>query len=88
MMHMVSCLLFTTEHHHLSLEVVHLAGKINVAADALSHNNLSLLFQVSPGAMPDPSPIPAQALRLLGEEQPDWTPTNWTELFVACKRQA
>jgi len=88
MMHMVRCLFFITEHHHLSLEAVHLPGKINVAADALSHNNWSLFLQLSPGAMPDPSPIPDQTLRLLVEEQPDWTPTNWTELFVICTRQA
>ena len=70
-MHMVRCLFFITEHHHMSLEAVHLPGKINEAADTLSHNNLPLFLQVSPGASPNPSPIPAQALELLVGEQPD-----------------
>jgi len=88
MMHIMRCLFFISEYYHLSLEAVHLPGKNNVAADALSRNNLPLFFQVSPEARPDPSPIPSQALRLLVEEQPDWTSTNWTRLFVACTRPA
>ena len=75
LMHMGHCLFFITEHYHLSLEAVHLPGKTNVADDALSRNNLPLFFQVSPGARPDPSPIPSQALWILLE---DWTLTNWT----------
>jgi len=81
MMHTVHCLFFITEHHHLSLEVVHLPGKNNVAADVLSRNNYPLFFQVSPGARPDPSPIPSQTLRPLVQ---DWTLINWKGLFVAC----
>jgi len=75
LMNMGHCPFFLTEHYHLSLEAVHLPGKTNVAADALSRNNLPLFFQVSPGARPDPSPIPSQALWILLE---DWTLTNWT----------
>ena len=85
---MVCCLFYITEHHHMSVEAVHLPGTSTVAADVLSHNNLLLFLQVSPGAACTPSLIPEQALRLLVEEQLDWTSRSWTELFVACTRQA
>jgi len=71
MMHMVRCLFFITKHHNMSLEAVHLPGKANVAADALSHNNLPLFLQVYPGVSLDPSPIPPQVLKVLVEEQPE-----------------
>ena len=32
--------------------------------------------------------IPGQTLRMLAEDQPDWTSQNWTELFIPCTRQA
>ena len=88
MMHLLRCLFFISECHHFMVEAVHLPGKTNRAADALSRNDISLLLQVLPEAQHHPTPIPAQALHLLVEEQPDWISRNWTELFIACTRQA
>ena len=88
MMHMLRSLFFISEHHHFLVEAVHLPGKLNEAADAISRNNLSHLLQVVPGAQQHPIPIPGQALRMFIEDQPDWTSRNWTELFTACTRQA
>ena len=49
MMHLLRCLFFISEHHHFLVEAVHLPGKINVAADALSHNNISIFTGSSRG---------------------------------------
>ena len=87
MMHLLRCLFFISEHHHFLVEAVHLPGKRNIAADALSRNNASQFLQVVPEAQKQPTPVPEQALRLLVVEQPDWMSSSWTELFVACTKQ-
>ena len=87
-MHLLRCLFFISEHFKFLVEAVHLPGKLNTSADALSRNYMRQFFQVMPEANPHPTPIPGQALWLLLEEQPDWTWVNWTELYVACTRQA
>ena len=57
-------------------------------ADALSRNCVPSFLQMTPGATQQAVPIPGRALKLLVEKQLDWTSVNWTELFVACTRQA
>ena len=88
MMHLLRCLFFISEHHHFLVEAVHLPGKVNIAADALSCNNAPHFLQVVPEAQKQPTPLPDQALQLLVVEQPDWMSSSWTELFVACTKQA
>ena len=73
MMHMLRSLFFISEHHQFLVEAVHLLGKLNKAVDAISQNNMSHFLQVLPGAQQHPIPIPGQALRMLVEDQPDWT---------------
>ena len=87
MMHLLHCLFFISEHHHFLIEAVHLPGKRNNAADALSRNNPPQFLQVVPEAQRQPTPVPEQALRLLVVEQPDWISSSWTELFVAYTKQ-
>ena len=87
MMHLVRCLFFISEHFRFVVEAVHLPGKLNEVADALSRNYMLQFSQVMPEADPQPTPIPDQALWLLVEEKPDWTSVNWMELFVACTKQ-
>jgi len=87
MMHLVRCLFFISEHFRFVVEAVHLPGKLNEVADALSPNYMLQFSQVMPEADPQPTPIPDQALWLLVKEKPDWTSVNWTELFVACAKQ-
>ena len=65
------------------VEAVHLPGKENGLADALSHDNIPHFLQACPGVAKSPSHFPRQALTLLVEEQPDWTSPRWTELFVS-----
>ena len=57
-------------------------------ADALSRSLVSSFFQMVPGAVRQSVQVPREALRLLVEDQPDWTSQHWTELLVPCTRQA
>ena len=49
-MHLMRCLFFFQAVFSLSLHAVHLPGKINVAADCLSRDNLPQFFQQVPTA--------------------------------------
>lgn len=60
--------------------VPHLAGILNVAADAKSRNR-QVLFQVAPEAQTLPDKIPQNLLDLLVLNQPDWTSVNWRRLL-------
>ena len=88
LMHLLRCLFFITEHWRMSIRAVHIPGKDNVRADALSRNDFPRLLQAAPDACVRPTRIPLQVLALLVEEQPDWVSPRWTELFVACIRRA
>ena len=72
-MHLLRCLFFIAEHFCMQVEVeaVHLPGKENGMADALSHDNIPRFLQECPGAVKSPTHLPGQALALLVEEQPD-----------------
>ena len=83
MMHLLRCLFFIAEHFHMQVEAVHLPGKENGLANALSRDNIPRFLQACPGAAKSPTHLPRQALALLVEEQPDWTSPCWTELFVS-----
>ena len=87
-MHLVRSLFFLSEYYQFLVDAVHISGKENVQADALSRNMVSSFFQVVPGAVRQSVQRLKEALRLLVEDQPDWTSQHWTELFVACTRQA
>ena len=83
-MHLLRCLFFIKASYHLSLRVVHIPGKQNVVADAISRNLLSTLSVQVPAPLPSPSPIPKQLMELLVEVQPDWTSVDWAQLFGSC----
>ena len=87
LMHLLRCLFFISEHHQFLVEAVHIPGKDNRQADALSRNCVSSFLQMAPAASPQAAQVPGEALQLLVEEQPDWTSLHWTELFVACTRR-
>ena len=79
LMHLLRSLFFVSEHHQFIVEAVHIPGKENVQADALSRNCMSSFFQMVAGVDQQPTQITKEALRLLVKEQPDWTFPNWTE---------
>ncbi len=87
LMHLLRCLFFITEHLGMSIMAVHLPGKDNIRADALSRNDLTRFLQAAPKADRVPTQVPGQVLALLVEEQPDWISPRWTELFATSIRQ-
>ena len=64
-MHQLHCLFFFAAEFNLFLFAQHLPGKCNVAADALSRNNVNLFFQQVPQAKKDSSPLPPELLLVL-----------------------
>ena len=87
LMHLLRSLFFISENYQFLVDAVHISGKENVQADALSRNLVSSFFQMVPGAVRQSVQIPREALQLLVEDQPDWTSQHWTKLFVTCTRQ-
>jgi hypothetical protein len=57
---------------HLS----HIAGKDNIAADAISQ-----FLQIYPVAAEQPTPIPSELKTALCQSAPNWTCENWRKLF-------
>ena len=84
LMHLIRCMFFFRAYWGFELRAEHVPGEQNVAADAISRNNLSLFSQVLPGASPQPCPIPQSLVELLIVQRPDWTSPSWTALFKNC----
>ena len=49
LMHLLRSLFFTSEHYQFLVDAVHISGKENVQADALSCYLISSFFQMMPG---------------------------------------
>jgi len=88
LMHLLRSLFFISEHYQFLVDAVHISGKENGQADALSRNLVSSFFQMVPRTVQQSAQVPKEALQLLVEDQPDWTSQHWMELFAACIRQA
>ena len=81
LMHLARCLFFALAAWDISLYARHIPGVLNTVADAISRDNLSLLFSKVPGAEPRPTAVPLDLLELLVTSQPDWTQPTWRRLF-------
>ena len=57
----------------MNVHAEHVPGVENVAADALSRDNVVTFLQVVPEAERYPTPIPEALVDLTVREQPDWT---------------
>ena len=55
-MHLVRCLFFILATWDISLMAVHIPGGLNIVADAISRDNLPLLFSKVPDVSPHPGP--------------------------------
>ena len=81
-MHLVRCVFFFAAEWRFTLSAVHLAGKLNVAADTLSRDNLLSFFQHIPEAASRAAePISDAVQELLVYQRPDWTSPAWRQLF-------
>ena len=66
---------------NFSFKSVHIAGRDNVAADAISCNNSSLFLQITPAAERFPIPIPAEVKTAICQIAPNWMSENWRQLL-------
>ena len=87
-MHLVRCLFFIAARGEFTIKAAHVAGKLNVAADALSRNRLSAFRLQVPTACRRPTPIPPGLVKMLVTEKPDWTSARWRRLFNAIFQKA
>jgi len=72
-MYLLRCLSFITAKFELSFSAVHLPGRKNIIAVALSRNNLSLFYSLCPQVIHHQTNIPAALVELLVGSRPDWT---------------
>ena len=63
-LHLLRTLFFVTAKHSFIVRLVHLPGKLNRIADALSRNQLSLFSALAPQANPQPTPVPPELAEL------------------------
>ena len=68
--HLVRCLYFYSSLYAFQFVVMHVPGVFNVAADALSRNNLQLFSSLIPQGTHHV--IPASVVNLLVQRRPDW----------------
>ena len=79
LMHLLRCLVFYAAVYHFDFMAEHLPGTHNIAADALSRNNLVLFSSLFPQIVQVPIPQPVRDL--LVEAKPNWGSQEWTSLF-------
>lgn len=83
-MHMLRCLFFIRAVYQITLRAVHILGRENELADAISRINLSLFFTQVPQAASQRSTVPPVILSVVVEQQPDWMSVDWCQLFKSC----
>ena len=76
-MHLLRCLSFFVAFFQLFLDIVHLLGRCNEAADALSRDNLPLFMQLTPDAQEAATLIPDALLDEVIRAAPDWSSPQW-----------
>ena len=80
-MHLLRCLAFYAAFYQFTFESRHVPGTENIAADAISRNNLSLFSSLLPQATQ--VCIPQSIINLLITKTPDWGSPTWTRSFRA-----
>ena len=68
LMHLVRLLIFFASKYNFWFTAIHIQGKLNVAADALSRNNLPLFFSQAHRADPRPTPVSPHLVALLSQD--------------------
>ena len=80
MMHLIRLLVFFASKYNFWFTVTHIPGKLNVAADALSRNNMSVFFMQAPQAAHQPTAVASALVSLLAQDI-TWTCKSWIKLF-------
>ena len=76
---LMCCLFFYAAIYKFEYSAVHVPGRENEAADAISCNNVSTFFSLYPQVHHSQVPLPV--LNLLVHRQADWGSATWTALF-------
>ena len=79
-MHMLHCLAFYAAYYRFQFTAEHIPVVLNVAADALSHDNISLFHSLVPQSQP--VALPAAVVDLIVNSRPDWGSQAWTRSFT------
>ena len=87
-MHLLRCLFFIRARFQIDLWAVHVPGVENTLADAISRDNLPLLYSQVPCSVGQRSSISPTLLELLAAPHLDWTSRDWTQRFSSCFQQA
>ena len=82
LMHLLRCLFFMEAKDQFQSTAQHVQGRLNVAADAQSHNHLSTFFSQLPAADPHPSPLSPSMVDQLTDVTATWTSQPWTRRFT------
>lgn len=82
-MQLLHSLWFSTAYYGITLNIEHIAGVTNLAADQLSRCNMQSFFSCHPQASALPTPLPPELLQIVAVEGLDWTSLAFTQLFRA-----
>ena len=80
-MHLLRSLWFFIALYNIDLDIQHIEGVNNSAADMLSRNNITEFFSLFPQVSRLPIPLPPPLLQLIGPKEPDWTSPSFGILF-------
>ena len=81
MMHLLRCMHFFCALHDITIRAEHIPGRNNSVADAISCNNLQVLFQEEPKLSKVPDSVPPALRQLLVDQLPDWPSDTWRALL-------
>ena len=88
LMHLIRTLVFLASRFEFWFSASHIEGKANIIADALSCNNLQLLFlQAKDLTHFNPPRIPPQLLTMISDSNLAWISTDCIKLFNSIIRQ-
>ena len=83
-LHLLRCLFFIRVYRGVHIKAVHIPGNENTLADAVSRNNLHVLFSQVPEAASGRTVVPQYLLDILMKEEVDWTSASWCQRFRSC----
>ena len=79
-MHLIRLLTFFAAKFDFWFTAVHIPGRENIFADAISRNNARFFLSQVPQARRLPTAVPPALVALVSEDVA-WTSTAWMELF-------
>ena len=71
--HMLRSIFFISAKSNFDITAIHTPGRLNIVADAISRNNMSLFHAQVPHAATQPIPISIQIVKGLSSAEPDWS---------------